>query len=353
MRKILVTLMASLLSCSAANAFWPEATDSSLEIGVGYRRDKIDWRTSADLFGSSDSSSGGSSAPFGLHSDLKWKNLNIWQIEARGEYVTCDCIYLRAYGDYGWIHSGKNTDSDSFTFNTGSDNEFSRTHAKTRGHVYDADIAVGYQFKLCDDSFSIAPLVGYAWKGQHLKDHHLRFDSISCSEDNANVNSSLSSARSSYSYSDYSYSNDSSSSSSSGRLNSHYNTRWNGPFIGFDLDYRMCQWSFFLDYEYHFATYHAKANWNLRRDLPEGFHHRSKRAHGSVLDLGVRWEFCDCWTAALKGGFQWFDARHGHDRALVAEDNFGDVKAKCFVSIPLKHVKWHSESISIDVGMVF
>ncbi|MBA2369504.1 MAG: outer membrane beta-barrel protein [Candidatus Protochlamydia sp.] len=347
MRKILVTLMASLLSCSAANAFWPEATDSSLEIGVGYRRDKIEWRTSADLFGSSDSSTCDNSAPFGIHSDLKWKNLRIWQIEARGEYVTCDNIYLRAYGDYGWIHSGKNSDSDSFTFDTGSDFEFSRTHAKTRGHVYDADIAIGYQFKLCDDSFSIAPLIGYSWKGQHLRDRNLRFDTLCDTEVTCN---SPRSHCSDYTYSDYSDCSD----SSYGSLNSRYHTRWNGPFIGFDLDYRfMCAWSLFLDYEYHFATYHAKANWNLRRDLPDGFHHRSKRAHGSVLDFGVRYEFCDCWSVALRGGFQWFEAKNGHDRALVAEESFGEVEAKCFVSIPLKHVKWHSESISIDVGMAF
>ena len=42
MRKFAVTLMASLLVCSAASAFWPEATDSSLEVGVGYRQDKLE-----------------------------------------------------------------------------------------------------------------------------------------------------------------------------------------------------------------------------------------------------------------------------------------------------------------------
>ena len=47
MRKFIVTLMASLLSCSAAFAFWPEATDSSLEIGVGYRQDRLEWKTSS------------------------------------------------------------------------------------------------------------------------------------------------------------------------------------------------------------------------------------------------------------------------------------------------------------------
>lgn len=354
MRNILVTIMASLLSCSAANAFWPEATDSSLEIGVGYRRDKIEWGTRADLRGSGCNSYGSDSyysSPFGVRSDLEWKNLHIWQIEAKGEYVTCDNIYLRASGDYGWIHSGKNRDSDFFTFTDCSDQEFSRTHAKTRGHVYDADIAVGYQFKLCDDSFSLTPLIGYSWKGQHLRDSHLRFDSCYGEFDSPpEARSHSCDYCSSYSYSD----SCGCDYSSYGCLNSRYHTRWNGPFVGFDLNYRfMCNWAFFLDYEYHWAQYHAKANWNLRRDLPDGFHHRSKRAYGNVLDFGVKWDFCDCWYVALKGGFQWFEAKHGHDRALIAEGSIGDINTKCFVSQPLKHVKWHSESISLDFGMAF
>ena len=49
MRKFALTLMASLLSCSAAFAFWPEATDSSLEVGVGYRQDRLEWKTSSIL----------------------------------------------------------------------------------------------------------------------------------------------------------------------------------------------------------------------------------------------------------------------------------------------------------------
>ena len=49
MRKFAVTLMTSLLSCSAASAFWPEATDSSLEVGVGYRQDRLEWKTSTSF----------------------------------------------------------------------------------------------------------------------------------------------------------------------------------------------------------------------------------------------------------------------------------------------------------------
>src|ERR1700719_1276105 len=103
MHNLSVTLVTSLLSCSAAFAFWPEAVDSNLEIGVGYRRDSCKWTARADTAASDSSSSSNTSVAdsfafgtlpnTGVRSELKWKNLRIWQIEARGNYVTCDNIY--------------------------------------------------------------------------------------------------------------------------------------------------------------------------------------------------------------------------------------------------------------------
>ena len=367
MRKLILTLMASLLSCSAASAFWPEATDSSLEVGVGYRQDKLEWKTDANF----DSSSYGSYAsgfPFGLKSEVKWHDLQIWQIEAKGKYVTCDNIYLRANGDYGWITHGKNTDSDFVDFNDSSyygssSFEFEHSKSKAKGHVYDAKIAVGYQFKMCDDSFAIAPLVGYSWHGQHIKDHHLRdnfyFDYDEEGIDIVDVDviraRSLSSSDYYPSFSRYGYSD---SYGSSGKHHSHYHTRWNGPFVGFDFDYRFgcgCEanWELFGTYEFHWAQYHARGHWKLRPDLIDGFRHHSKNAYGNVFDIGIKWDFCECWTLALKGEFQWWWADHGRDRAKIAEFSRGDVKTDCFTKIPLRDIKWDSASVSIDVGMVF
>lgn len=362
MRKILLTFMATLLSCSAAHAFWPEATDSSLEIGVGYRRDKLEWKTRADLsccdcdcdYGSY---YGYDSGPFGVRSHLKWDNLRIWQIEGRGKYVTCDNLYFRAYGDYGWIHSGHNKDRDFYSDYYYDDYEFSCSRSKTRGHVYDVNIALGYQFKLCDDSFSIAPVVGYAWKGTHLRDRHLRLNHLAqvpLFEGGEVARSYSCDYCSDYcDYCSYSDSYSCSCSSSSG-LHSRYNNRWNGPFLGVDLEYRfLCNWSLFLDYEYHWATYHAKAHWNLRQDLPWGFHHRSKRAYGQVVDFGIKWDFCDCWTVALRGEFQYWCANKGHDRAKIFDASVCDVKTDCRLSIPLRHVRQHTEIVAIDIGMAF
>ncbi len=356
MRKFIVTFMASLLSCSAVFAFWPEATDSTLEIGVGYRQDRLKWRTHSNFYGSysdNDSSTFGVNSPFRLRSDLEWKNLNIWQIEARGQYVTCDNIYLRANGDYGWITSGKNHDRDfrgCDDYYYDYDYEFSHSRSHTRGHVYDAKIAVGYQFKLCDDSFSISPLVGYSWHGQHLRDDHLRFsDNYYYTEDTLVFADGGSSSYSDYfdTYGSYGY-------SYGGGTNARYNTRWNGPFIGFDFDYRFwCDWALFGAYEFHWARFHAKAHWNFRSDLFDGFRQHAKNAYGHVFDIGVRWDFCDCWTASVKGEFQWWWADHGRDRALFAEGSLGDIRTKCYLTVPIRDIKWYSAGVTIDLGMVF
>src|SRR5262249_13096307 len=134
----------------------------------------------------------------------------------------------------------------------------------------------------------------------------------------------------------------------------HYNTRWNGPWIGVDLDYKFtCDWSLFAAYEFHWANYHAKARWDQRTDIVGGFNHRSRKAYGSVFVGGVMWDFCECWTAALVGQWRWFTARHGTDKALLTEGSAGDVSTACFLYTPLKHVDWQSASVSIDVGMMF
>ena len=363
MRKFVLMAIASFLSCtSIAQAFWPEATDSSLKIGVGYRQDRFQWETRAnsEASGSSYSNSNYESNdfPIGVESKNKWKNLNIWQIALSGNYVTCDNVYLRASGDYGWITSGKVTDDDYLTFGSNSANTeigyapMSSSSSKVKGNVYDVKFAVGYQFQLCDDTFTIAPLVGYSWHGQRFRDSHLRhfvFDANN--EDLSAVSRSRSSYSSSYDsyysgsgYSYYSYSGNHSS----------YHTRWNGPFIGFDFDYSICcDWNLFGGYEFHFAEFHGKAKWGQRSDICGSFNQRSKNAYGNYFDIGVQWAMCDCWTVDLKGEFQFWRAHHGHDRAKICQTDVGNVKRKCYLQIPTRNTEWCSAGVTLDLGMTF
>lgn len=382
MHKFAVALVTSLFSSAVALAFWPEATDSSLEIGVGYRQDSLQYKTKSDMtssYNSYDSYSSSSgyysefSLPYKLESKMKWKDLSIWQIEANGKYVTCDSVYLRGGFDYGWITSGKSTNknyiedessyygsSSSGYSSYSSDFEFEKSKAHVSGHVYDAKLALGYQFKLCDDSFAIAPLIGYSWNGQHLQNSHIRQEwySDESVEDVAKARDS-SSSYSSYdsyysSYSDY---------SSSGREHSTYHTRWNGPFIGFDFDYRFgfgcgcdLDWQLFGAYEFHWATFHGEGELYARDEYSESsfkFRQHASNAYGNVLDIGLKWDFCECWTLALKGEFQWWWADHGHSVVKIAEERAGNVRFTHDMKTPLRNVQWDSAAVILDLGMVF
>lgn len=372
MRKFLLTLMASLASVSAASAFWPEAADSSLDIGVGYRVDSLSWKTKADpnssASGSGSSYSGSSSSSYSDYSSyseysdysdvatshVKWDDLKIWQIQFGGKYVTCDNVYLKAYADYGWVTSGHNKDRDFISNAEVTGEELSSSRSKTKGNVYDVDLAVGYRFKLCDDSFSLVPLVGYAWKGQHLRDRDLD-DSYSdptqtvVTEQTTQVVRSQSSSSYSSGYSSY--------SSGSGE-HSKYHARWDGPFVGLDFDYRfMCDWALFGSYYYQWGRYHATGHWMLREgpegSLPDGFRHTAKNVQGNRFDIGLAWDFCDCWTLSLEGKFEYFTAKHGRDRFNAASASEGNISVKEAISIGLKDVKWHSQAILFNVGAVY
>lgn len=369
MRKFVLSLMASLLSCSAASAFF-EATDSSLEIGVGYRQDSIKW--DRKLSGSSSSSSS-SRERFSVNSDLHWKDVNIWFIEGRGKYVTCDCIYLRGSIDYGWITSGKLRHEDDFSFDSdfGFDRSFSdssRNKSHTKGNVWDGKIAIGYQFKWCDDALSIAPVVGYAWDGHEFRNH----DHKGKKRHHRNHNRRKDFSSYSYSdyssyYSDYSYSpsySSHSSSSSSGHHGHKINDRWTGPFLGFDLNYRFgccCEWNFFLDYEYHFADYHASEH--KREFFCDDYYnnsstHRKSHVHakdgsGNVLDFGFEWDVCECWVLGLRAEFQWWEARHGHERTKFFDESFRNASVEGVFKEKIKKITWNSGSIVLDLGTEF
>ncbi len=382
MHKFFVTLMASLLSCSAAFAFWPEAAESNLEVGVGYRNDCFKFTTSGRHGGFLNAENDRPNRRIRSRSEFKWKDLNVWLIELRGKYVTCDNIYLRGYADYGWITHGKHTDrrefsrsdfsSDSFSSGSFSENannigevDFDGSarfhHRIKRGHVYDASLAVGYQFRWCDDSFAVSPLIGYSWHGQQFSGRH-RGGSSSSDFFNDNGEDQVELARRDH-HSSSSCSYDSYSSSSSDCNRNRFRACWDGFWIGFDAEYRfMCDWTLFATYEYHWADFRARArnfciidnfdgsDFGSRRDRR---HLNSKRAYGNVFSIGGRWAFCDDWTIGVVGQFQWWDARHGKERNRLREVELSGADLQCNLSHRLRKVSWDSAGVTVDIGVNF
>lgn len=357
MRKIFGVLSTSLIAYSQVSSFCcsflPEVAESNLSVGLGYRQDEIKWHTSGCTF----------------DPHIKFKKLNIWEINIGGKYVTCDNIYMRGYADYGWITSGRRHETDFEYF---TDQEFQSSSSsssytegsafvendafknKVKGHVYDVSIALGYQFRWCDDSFAVSPVLGYSWNGQHItgKAHEDSF--FEGSSSSLTKSSSSSSSYSSYSsYSSSSYSSSSSSSSFSSDSNRHspfYRARWNGPFLGVDLEYALwCDWTVFAGYEYHWARFHA----STKTGDQTKFSQKARNAHGQNVFVGTTWDFCDCWTASLIGEFGYWTTSGGQNF-----ENLGSFECDCAdirvtSKTKLKEVVWETGSILVDIGYVF
>jgi len=345
MRKILGVVTTSLLAYSQVSSFCcsflPEVAESNLSLGVGYRQDELSWHTCGCTF----------------DPHIKYEKINIWEIGLTGKYVTCDNIYVRGYADYGWITGGRRTETD-YEFQTGqefvsscSSSSFTEGSAfvendaykdSVKGNVYDVSIALGYQFRWCDDSFAVSPIVGYSWDGQHLKgkanqDCFFSDDSV------------MKSSCSSYSYPS-SYSSCSSSSSSSDSNSAFYRTRWNGPFIGVDLEYALwCDWTVFAGYEYHWARFHASSKTGNNTKFTQN----ASNANGQNVFVGTSYDFCDCWTLALIGEFGYWTTKGGHSTQTLASFDVDCDNIRTQSRTKLKEVKWETASISMDLGYTF
>lgn len=275
MRKLLlgITLLFITLSNIPAEASAPRF---ALDLGGGYRRDHVDW-TIAGPDGVPD-----------VLSSLEWKNLKIWQVTGTVRWVTCDNLYIRAYGNYGHIYHGKNIDRDF----EGDDEtlEFSRSTANaSKGHVWDASGGIGYMFSFVGRRVTIAPLIGYSHHEQHLHqyDLFLEIPPIGSIPD----------------------------------LNSNYRAKWRGPWVGVDMTLdTMCNCiQLFATAEYHFwGKFHAKGHWNLRPEFIKDFRQHAW-AHGVLGTLGANYNFSRCWALTLAGTYIKWRSWSGHDRVFFAE----------------------------------
>lgn len=354
MRKIIFPFIASALSCSVLSAFWPEATNSNLEIGVGYTQGQFEYVTHVDP-NNYVKANNGARVPesYDLITTRKscWTDLNIQTIGARTNCATCDDFYFRANGNYGWITSGKHR-TDVFQRKPQNPNEEREEErrvgtiaAHTRGHIYDVSIAAGYQFQYCQDVAAFSPIFGYSWRGQRLRNSHFEFSNSSFSE-SLEVGGSSSSSRSFDLASLHIDSN-------IVEIDNSYDTRWNGPFVGFDALYNLdCDWTLTAGYEYHWGKFHARTE-EFVGGAKLALNQHGKSYYGHVVNLGMVWNFTDYWTLGLQYEFDFFHVHHGRQTFRAVKGSQGDIEVVGLVSVPLKRVEWCTNSIRLTLGLVY
>lgn len=283
-------------------------SEISLNLGSGYRQDILNWNIS-----------GGKNGPNVL-SELKWKDLKIWETYGELKISIPFCIYLRSYADYGKICAGKNQDIDYLSNNRR--NIFSLSHSKAnKGEVFDFSCGLGWQHSFFCGKIKIAPLLGFSKHVQHLRIIHgsLVIDSLDPSNQGPLPN-----------------------------LHSNYRTQWRGPWAGIDFSITPFQkWELFGSYEYHWSFFKASGHWNLRHDFFKNFKH-SGHGQGSLFKMGLNYSlFCWCHLGILFK-YQTMRITHGTDTIFFMNDGIRD-KAKTCVN----QVNWHSFSVLSFVGCKF
>jgi hypothetical protein len=319
-----------LLAGAALIAFLPARASArdvidhfDLDVTGGKRVDQLDWNVAGDFDGHNPD----------VLSELTWKDLESYQVSARGKLVMANNRFpfggmVRGGFSYGEINSGTNQDSD---YNgDGRTHEFSRSNNRAdSGNVWDASLGGGVVFSNRSRTFSLAPVAGFSYHQQNLTIQ----DGYQTMNDPASTPSSLAGGVPAL--------------GPIAGLNSTYDAQWRSGWLGVDVDYNPAP---FFDLhataEFHSGKYEAEADWNLRTDLqhPRSFRHTSDNATGVVSSIGMRAGSPKLFLT-VDYQYQKWQADNGLDRTYFSDGTVWVTK--------LNEVNWEASSINAGVTVRF
>jgi hypothetical protein len=288
---------------------WPLETE--FIISGGYRNDDLDWNIAGDTNGNKPN----------ILSELTWEDLESYQAKFQGRIVWPKIIALKGSVNYGWIFDGKNQDSDYHGDNRTF--EFSRSNnSADDGNVWDAFIAVGYPVRFGRTVIgTVIPLVGYS--------HH---------EQKLNITDGYQTIPAEGSFPG---------------LDSSYDTRWKGPWVGIDLRFKAAEikalahrFETYLTYEYHWADYDAEADWNLREDFahPKSFEHDAD-GNGFIIGTGFNFVLHQNWALNFNLDYQDWSTDDGTNMVFWADGTTEETR--------LNEVNWRSYALSLGLSLRF
>lgn len=310
MRNWITLFMTCLVVGSYANA-----NTGQVNLEAGYRRDNITWK---QHFPSS----------FDAAKSEKFKDLDIFQIGIDGR-TTLGCnFYARGNAYWGWILDGNYRRRSTFEFSQYSGSGFNRFNDHNNSvindkYVYGVAAAIGYPFYFCDCTTIIAPVIGYSFDEQSVEfENTFRNRNDFCNE-------------SSY------------GSDSEDCCRQTFHSRWYGPFVGVDFNYRPNNdcWNFFADVEFHWGHFRGRKNLCCFDQFGDG-KHSSHRSRGWVFAAGAEYDLCNCWTAGISVKFQDYSANR---RSRIRDSYY--CESTCFKQ--RTNHKWHSYAINLTLGKSF
>jgi len=280
--------------------------NTTFDLSAGYRKDSLSWSIAGNTQGSNPN----------IRSELKWSDLTIYQLKLSNRTIIKERFFLRGHLDYGFVNSGSNRDSDY----NGDDRslEFSRSNNGVNGNnVWDGSIGFGPRLVFHDSTITVCPLLGYAVAEQDLN----IVDGFQAISNPPPATPPLGPIAG---------------------LDSRYEARWKGPWLGVDLmvsvPYRqgpLTGVDILFSGEYHWIDFDAEANWNLRDDYrhPVSFTHT---ADGSGYKFGteIRLKMDRRWGVNAGMLFQKMTTGSGTDRIYYADGSTAETR--------LNKVRWRS-----------
>ena len=305
-----ITLISVLSHSSIAEAGGLVRYDFSL--GTAYRHARLDWNIAGNLAGA---------AP-NILSELIWHDLDIAQLNGAVQVSVNDRLVLRGSAAYGGVVNGKVQDSDYDGDNRTM--EFLRSNSEGRGQVADASIGLGYHFRIYDQTAGryahLTPMAGYSRHIQYLKITD-GMQTIPAKSPIAN-------------------------------LDSRYDADWSGPWLGVNLRMETSERSALtIDFEYHWADYYAKADWNLRDDLvhPVSYRHDTTGV-GVVASLAFSQALSKRWGFIVRIESQNWTTNPGVDTLYTINSSSGAVQPD---ATRLNEVNWRSVSAGVEATYRF
>lgn len=314
MKRIIISagiFLAIFISTGGAVYAGGPEDNGSIALSAGKRNDSLDWNIAGNTSGSKPN----------ILSELKWNNLDIFQVKVAGkavfasEGVKGEGYYLRGSMGYGWINSGTNQDSDY----AGDDRsgEYSRSNNNAgNGSVADFTLGMGYRsrFDLDSSVLDVAPLAGYSQHRQNL--------TITDGYQTIPATGAFAG------------------------LYSTYKARWQGPWMGIDFNWMTAALGLHAGFEYHIASYRAEANWNLRSDFnhPKSFEHFANGT-GLVYTFGGDYNLGKNWLLAVDFDYQKWQASGGIDRTYFSNGITADTR--------LNEVNWRSYAYMVGIRKRF
>lgn len=294
---------------------WGEA---QLDIGLqgGYRQDHLDWSIAGNV---------------DVLSELEWEQLDILQVQLTAQMIG-EPIFpggrpaARGLLGVGSIVAGDNQDSDYA--GNGRTLEFSRSNNDAGdGQVYDFVLGAGLEISL-PSGLHLTPLLGYSHHEQQL----VLQDGVQTLSLPQLV------AASSFSPPPL---------GGFPGLDSSYDARWYGPWIGCDFSYGVtAAWRLTGTAELHWGEMEAKADWNLRSDFahPVSFRQQAD-AYGLVLGARAHYELAPRWDLVLAGDYSDWWTDPGLHRIYFADGRVGATR--------LNEVNWSSFALQAGVQYRF